>query len=60
MVKSVTIQAAAAALYHLTTRGPIVNVLSVCLADRGRLVTRVMLACWLMEGVRAKFTKVLE
>jgi hypothetical protein len=34
-----------------------VNVLSVCLADRGRLVTGVMLACWLMEDVRAMFTK---
>ena len=34
-----------------------VNVLSVCLADRGRLVTGVMLACWYMEGVRAMFTK---
>jgi hypothetical protein len=36
-----------------------VNVLSVCLANWGRLVTRVMLACWLIEGVRAMFTKVL-
>jgi hypothetical protein len=34
-----------------------VNVLSVCLADQGRLVTGVMLACWLMEVVRAMFTK---
>jgi hypothetical protein len=35
----------------------VVNVHVVYLTDRGRLVTGVIIACWLMEVVRAMFTK---
>jgi hypothetical protein len=34
-----------------------VNVLPSCLTDRVRLMAGVMFTCWLMEGIRAMFTK---
>jgi hypothetical protein len=34
-----------------------VNLLPVCLTDRRRLVTGVMLACWDKEDIRAMLTK---